>query len=271
MTPKMLFIVNVVTPFVVAPIYFVLAFYIRKVKPLRLLIMGEETYHYAFWIFFLFGLFFLGRPFQILLGGHPLPFIISSFREFIMIGLLTPCVISGVFNQLFYDSDLPKAIVRTVFAVCIALGIVFVYCNYMSINGSHIIFEYKFSTVLVKAYDGNWFAKNNINAHYLLPLFGIRLISPVILMFLTGGFAIYKAAIFPKDSLYHNLPKKYFLEGIAILIFSVSIVFTGIMAYFWNFQTQWYYLGALISGILGYISLKIPPRNFVVTNKLQED
>jgi two-component system response regulator YesN len=262
----MLFLVNVVLPFLVAPIYFILAFYIRKIKPLRLLIMGEETYHYAFWIFFLFGLFFLGRPFQILFGPHPMPFIISSLREFIMIGLITPCVVSGILNQIYYDSDFPKIIIRFIFTFCILLGVVFVYANFKSINGSHLIFEYKF----LKAYDGNWFSPKNINSVYLILLFAIRLIAPFLLMLSVGILAILKAISFPKDSLYHNLPKKYFLEGLAIIIFSMSVVFTGIMAYFWNFQTQWYYLGALLAGILGFISLKIPPRNFKVTNALQE-
>ncbi|MCP4481293.1 MAG: hypothetical protein GY817_00485 [bacterium] len=263
----MLLFINVIIPLIVSPIYLVLAFYVKRIKPLRLLIMGEDTYNYAFWIFLLFGIFFLGRPFQVLLGPHPFPFLISSIREFIMIGLLTPCVVSGVLNQVYYDSDFPKVIIQFVFTFCILLGFLFIFANFKSINGSHLIFDYKIFT----AYDGNWFAEKESNSVYLVLLFAIRLIAPVLLMFAIGIFAIYKSITFPKDSLYHNLPKKYFLEGLAILIFSASVIFTGIMAYFWSLQTQWYYFGALIAGILGFVSLEIPPRDFVVTNALQEN
>lgn len=267
MNPKIIFIFNVLIPILVTPIYFVLAAYIRKIKPLRLLIMGEKTYQYAFWIFLLFGLFFLGRPFQILLGGHPSPLIISSIREFIMIGLITPCVLAGLLNQLFYDSEFPGYISGIIFGICILLGVAFVYCNIKSVGGSHQIFEYNFLGVNITANDGNWFLTDG-NKKYLIFLFIIRLISPVILMFLVGILAIWKAIIFPKNSLYANLPTKYFLEGLAVLIFVLSILFTGIMAYFWKYQTQWYYFGALIAGIIGYIALKIPPRNFVIKNEL---
>ena len=267
MSPKMLFIVNVLIPILIAPIYFVLARYIRKIKPLRLLIMGEKTYQYAFWIFLLFGIFFLGRPFQILLGGHPVPLIVSSIREFIMIGLLTPCVLAGLLNQLFYDSEFPEYISNSIFGFCILLGIIFVYCNIKSIGGSHQIFEYHFLGMNVIANDGNWFMSGN-NKKYLIFLFAIRLISPVILMLGISILAFLKASIYPKNSLYSNLPMKYFLEGLAVLIFVISILFTGVMAYVWNFQTQWYYFGALLAGIIGYIALKIPPRNFVVQNEL---
>lgn len=251
----------------VTPIYFVLASYTRKIKPLRLLIMGEKTYQYAFWIFFLFGLFFLGRPFQILLGGHPAPLIVSNIREFIMIGLLTPCVLAGLLNQLFYDSEFPSYISHTIFGFCILIATAFVYCNIKSIGGSHQIFQYNFLGMNITANDGNWFFTDS-NKTYLIFLFIIRLISPVILMFGVGIFAIWKSMTFKEGSLYSNLPKKYFLEGIAVLIFVISMLSTGIMSYFWRFQTQWYYLGALIAGILGYIALQIPPRNFVIINEL---
>ena len=76
---------NLFLPIIVSFLYFLMAFYLNKVKPLRLLILGEKLYNYAFFVFFLFGIYLIGRPLQIFLG-HPL--LVSNIREFIMIGML---------------------------------------------------------------------------------------------------------------------------------------------------------------------------------------
>ncbi|MFC1485381.1 hypothetical protein ACFL5N_02900, partial [bacterium] len=239
-----LFWVNVIIPILIAPIYFVMSYYVKKIKPLRLLIMGEKTYQYAFWAFFFFGLFLISRPLQILLGGDPAPLIISSIREFIMIGLFSPCIAVGVINQIFYDSDLPSGISRSIFFFCIILASIFVFFNIKAIGGAHLIFEYNFLGYNVKAYDGNWFLALNDQSKFVPFLFVIRSISPLLVLLLSSILALWKSVVFPKDSIYSNLPKKFYLEGFSLLIFSISILFTGIMAYFWNFQNQWYYLGA---------------------------
>src|SRR5574344_315924 len=137
MSAKMLFFINVIIPIIVSSIYFIMALYIKKIKPLRVLIIGEKTYQYAFWIFFLFGLYLIGRPIQILSG---IPLIISSAREFIIISLMAPCVLLGILNHIYFDREHhfsnSKRFVFSVFSFCLILGISFIYFNVSSIAGS---------------------------------------------------------------------------------------------------------------------------------------
>ncbi len=266
MKDTLVFFYNIIVPIFVSLIYFVLALYTKKIKPLRFFILGEKTYQTAFWIFLVFAIFLLGRPFQILSGNETITLIVSQVREFLMISILSPFLLVGILTHVFYDSRKIKNMAAFSFIFCLLLGFIYVYFNFKSINGIHFIFETKLFGVNIKAFDGNWFGKNN---KYLPILFLIRIISPVLIFIFASMVAIFKAVTYPKNGLYNNLPKKYFLEGIAIMIFVLSMFSTGMMAYFWNFQSQWYYLGALIAGIIGFFALKLPPRDFMIKNDVK--
>ncbi|MDR0676231.1 MAG: hypothetical protein LBF97_04225 [Elusimicrobiota bacterium] len=263
---------NIFIPILVAFIYFIMSFYIKKIQPLRVLIIGEKTYSYAFWIFFSFGLFLIGRPIQILCGNHPAPLIISNIREFIMIAFLAPCVLLTILNQFFFDQEHhftnSKRFIFSIFAFCILLGIFFIYVNITSIAGSREVFKYNILNLEIIGFDGNWFFGGHKNFKYL---FIIRLISPIFIMLISGILIFYKAFTYPANSIYQNLPKKFFLLGFSILIFIIFLLATGLLAYFNKSQTQWYYLGGLLSGILGFISVYIPPKNFVIKNDVKNN
>ncbi|MFC1546883.1 hypothetical protein ACFL4O_04105 [bacterium] len=85
-----------------------------------------------------------------------------------------------------------------------------------------------------------------------------------------GILSLWVSFTFPKESVYINLPKKYLLQAVALFLLGFSIFFTGFMAVIWNMQTQWYYAGALLAGIIEFISLHIPPRTIALENKLKQ-
>jgi hypothetical protein len=262
--------INVIIPIITACIYFIMAIYIKKIAPLRSLITGQKTYKYGFLVFLLFSLFLIGRPLQILLGSHPLPLIISSIREFIMIGLLTPVILIGVLNHLYYDQEISHKITYSIFGYSIILGILFILTNIITINGSIEIFRYKFLGIDIIAHDGMWFRPENPNANLVPILFIIRLINPFLAVISVGILSFYKAIKFPKESIYKNLPKKYTLQGIALILFGMLMLVTGIMAALFGIQNQWYYLGALLAGLLELIGLSIPPRGLIIKNELKK-
>lgn len=262
------FFVNVLLPIITACIYFLMARYIKHIAPLRLLITGEKTYQYGFWVFLLFGIFLIGRPLQILIGPHPFPFIVSSIREFVMIGLLTPVILIGCINHLFYDTPISPKIPISIFSVSITLGLAFVIINAVVINGSHPVAVYDVWGMQWTANDGSWFLPDNPYKNLLPLLFLIRLVDPVIMMIGASAVSLWRARTFPTDSVYTNLPRKYVLQGIALVLFACSLLFTGYMAMKWNMQSQWYYMGALLAGVIEFIGLRIPPRRTAIKNDL---
>lgn len=263
------FLFNVIMPIIIAGIYFVMARYIKIIAPMRFLITGKEVYQYKFWAFIFFGIFLLGRPLQILLGPHPFPLIISSIREFIMIAIVVPCLISGMMYHIFYNKKIDKRVSRYVFLLGFILGCMFIVFNFISINGSREFILGNFFGYVIKGFDGGWFLASNINKDFVRRLFFIRLVDPVILLLLASVISFWRAKFFPKDSMYGNFPKKYMLEGLALFLFSVSLLLTGFVSMFWGVQSQWYYLGALIAGIVEIQSLRTPIRDINITNNVK--
>ncbi len=258
---------NLFLPIIVSFLYFLMAFYLNKVKPLRLLILGEKLYNYAFFVFFLFGIYLIGRPLQIFLG-HPL--LVSNIREFIMIGMISPCILIGMFSHISFDQEkhfsTSKYFIFGVFGFCFLLGLFFILFNNLSISGMREVFRAEILNINFLGLDGNWFYGNSI---YLKFLFLIRMISPILIITFSGIYFLISSYSFPIDSVYNNISKKFFFLGISLILFIISLFITGFIAYFYNYQNQWYYLGGLISGILSLISLKMPPRNFKIKNDVK--
>src|SRR5258706_16376628 len=96
-------------------VYLALARYVKHIGPLRTLVTGKLTYDGAYWGFLLLGAYLATRPLQILLGGHPVPLIVNSIREFIMIGFFGPAVTGAMLSLVLGSADFPKMLGRLVF------------------------------------------------------------------------------------------------------------------------------------------------------------
>ena len=247
---------NLVMPFIAGLFYFFLARYIAYIAPLRKLVTGDITYKGAFWGFIFFGLFLMTRPLQIALGPHPMSLIVNDIREFIMIGLFAPAVFVGLTSFALGFENIRKQTVLLVFGLGIALAVTFCIVNRLAIGGSMEIFRignYSF-------YDGKWFHSSNPDSHLMPILFIIRVTDPVLFMIMLGIFCFWRAIVFPKNSVYDNMPAKLVFQGLAVMSFGLSMLFTGFMAVIWNIPNQWwiYYLGAILAGVFESVSLSFP-------------
>jgi hypothetical protein len=253
---------NFVVPVLAGRIYFSMAKYVRHIGPMRTLITGELTYKGAYWGFLFLGIYLASRPLQVLFP-HPWPLIVNNLREFCMIGIFGPAVSVAMLSLVFGDG-LPRALVRGVFGLGLALAAVFVVTNVFAIGGSEEIFRAGRFT----AHDGLWFKNPAENARTLMPvLFVVRIIDPVFLVFAAGTVVLWRAATFPpeKRALYDNMPKKLTLLGISCYAFSLSMLSVGLLYLFAHIPNQWwiYYLGALAAGILETVSLSLPMKKHV--------
>lgn len=264
MSEFFLIFANVAVPILAGIVYFALARYVRHIGPLRTLVTGKLTYDGAFWGFLLLGFYLATRPLQILSGPHPMPLIINNIREFLMIGFFGPAVTLAMMSLVLGSANVPKLLVRLVFGLGIFLAILFVWVNTKAVGGSEIIFMMG----NWPAFDGIWFKGiAEGSANYMIILFMLRLLDPVLFVFGAGTLVLWHAYNYPieKRMLYDNMPKKLFFMGIACYAFSLSMLSVGLLYIFAHIPNQWwiYYIGALAAGLLETVSLSLPLRKEV--------
>lgn len=255
---------NVAVPILAGVIYLALARYVKHIGPMRTLVTGKLTYDGAYWGFLVLGAYLATRPLQILLGPHPVPLIVNNIREFVMIGFFGPAVTVAMLSLVLGSSNVPKMLVRALFAFGLVLATVFVIVNAKAIGGSEEIFRIG----NWPAYDGVWFKDQPGGGSSYMPiLFLIRLIDPVLLVFGAGVLVLWHGFNYPveKKMLYDNMPKKLYFMGAACMAFSISMLSVGLLYIFAHIPNQWwvYYLGGLAAGLLETISLSLPLRRAV--------
>jgi len=253
---------NVAVPIMAGLVYFALAKYVKHIGPLRTLITGELTYKGAYVGFLFLGIYLASRPLQIL-APYPWPLIVNNIREFCIIGIFGPAVFTAMMSLIFGDY-LPRRAVWGVAALGVGLALIFVVTNIFAIGGSEPLFQ----VGNFRAYDGLWFKNPRLDARELMRiLFVVRLIDPVLLVFLAGTAVLWHAKNYPieKKMLYDNMPRKLALMGAACYAFSLSMLSVGLLFLFAHIPNQWwiYYLGALAAGLLETFSLSLPMRRHV--------
>lgn len=255
---------NIILPLCAGVTFFALARFASHVAPMRTLVTGEATYRGAAWGFAFFGAYLITRPLQILLGPHPIPLVINQVREFGMMALFAPAVFVAMMHLCFGSERLPRRFTVGTFAVGTLLGLVFVVLNAHAMGGSEEIFRIG----NYPAYDGVWFRTEDPHAQKLMAiLFVVRFIDPVFLLILAGVIVFRHARHYPpaKRAVYDNMPRKLYWLSAAVFAFPVSMLCgTGVLVLL-GIPNQWwiYYLGALVSGILEAVSLRLPVRRDV--------
>jgi len=253
-------LVNTVIPLCSGLIFFALARYVRYVASLRSLAAGALTYSTAFVGFIFFGLYLSTRPLQILLGPHPLPLIVNNIREFFMIGFFGPGIFLALVGLAYGgERKIKPWHTLSVFGLGIFLALTFAIANIYAIGGSEIIFRIG----NYPAYDGLWFKNPDPLGQKLMSLlFLIRLLDPVIILFIAAVIALHRALTYPKEmrEIYDNMPRKLIFSSIGTFCFSLSMLSAGFLWLFGKIPNQWwlYYLGALSAGIFEAISISLP-------------
>ena len=71
------FLINILVPLIAGLVYFMMAAEIKRVSKVRMIMFGELGYKKVFLTFLFFGIYFITRPLQNLIGPYPWPTIVN--------------------------------------------------------------------------------------------------------------------------------------------------------------------------------------------------
>ncbi|HAM39244.1 MAG: hypothetical protein A2474_08080 [Elusimicrobia bacterium RIFOXYC2_FULL_34_12] len=252
------FLVNIIVPIIAGIVYFIMALEVKKVGQIRKLIFGEIGYIKVFNAFIMFGIYFITRPLQNLMGPHPWPMLINNIRQFFLMSIIAPAILVGIFYWDSDEGDIPKAAKIASYSVGFFMAVIFILVNRIAIDGSKIIASFNG----LNLYDAVWFSLGQKKNELVLIHLFTQLISPVGYFILATAIVRRRRHNYPKDSVYNLMPLKWRYLEIGLEVFIVSMIIAGISALFGHYYTYlWviYFVGAIISGTIELKSVKILP------------
>ena len=255
-----IFLINIIIPVIAGVLYFVMAYEINKIGKVRKIIFDEIGYKKISNVFLLFGIYFITRPLQNLIGQHPWPMIINNLRQFFLMGIISPLILVGIFYWDSNEQKLSKSTTITAYIVGIFMAVIFILVNSAAINGSTEIA----SIGNIKLYDAVWFSDGHGRTQLILIHLIVQFISPVGFLILSTAIVRSKRHNYPAGSIYNLMPLKWKYLEAGLIVFIVSLIIAGFAAILGRYYTYiWviYFIGAIISGMIELKSVMIPPRS----------
>jgi len=255
-----IFLINIFIPIIAGILYFVMAFEIRKIGKVRKIIFDEIGYKKISNVFLLFGIYFITRPLQNLIGQHPWPMIVNNLRQFFLMGIISPLILVGIFYWDSNDEKLPRSTTITAYLVGFFMAVIFILVNSAAISGSAEIASFG----NIKLYDAVWFSDVQKRTELILIHLIAQFISPVGFLILSTAIVRSRRHNYPAESVYNLMPLKWKYLEVGLIVFIVSLIIAGFAAIFGRYYTYlWviYFVGAIISGMIELKSVKIPPRS----------
>ncbi|MFH1541418.1 MAG: hypothetical protein ABID79_06215 [Elusimicrobiota bacterium] len=252
------FLINIAVPIIAGVIYFIIAIEIKKVEKIRRIIFGEIGYKKVFNAFVLFGIYFITRPLQNIIGPHPWPMIINCVRQFFLMAIISPAILVGIFCWNSDEGEPSRTIKIGSYSIGFLMAVIFILINIAAINSSKIIVLFND----LKLYDAVWFAGGQQKIELKLIHLVSQLISPVGFFFLAVTIIRRRRHNYPSDSIYNQMPLKWKYLEVGLEVFIVSMLAAGLSALLGHYYTYlWliYFVGAIISGLLELKSIKIAP------------
>lgn len=252
------FLLNLLVPIITGLVYFVMAVEVIRVSKIRKFMFGEIGYKKLFVAFILFGIYFITRPLQNIIGPHPWPMIINSARQFFIMGIIAPSIFVGILHWVPGESGAPKSSVVASFAIGILMGVIFALTNSMAVDGSKII-----ATIgNLNLYDATWFSGESKIQLVLIHLI-CQLVSPVGIILLAAAFVRHRRHTYMLGHIYTNMKTKWRYLETGLIILPSSFILSGLFAMFGRYYTYlWviYFVGAIIAGFFVLYSIKLAPR-----------
>ena len=254
------FLINIFVPIITGLVYFIMAFEVIRVSRIRKFMFGEIGYKKLFVAFIMFGIYFITRPLQNVLGAHPIPMIVNSLRQFFIMGIIAPSIFVGILHWVPGESGAPKSMSFASYAIGILMGTIFALTNSMAVTGDKII-----ATVgNFNLYDAVWFAKSDRQIQLVLIHLICQLVSPVGIILLAAAFVRHRRHNYLLGHIYTNMKTKWRYLETGLIILPLSFVLSGIFALFGRYyQYLWtiYFIGAIVAGLFVLYSIKLAPRN----------
>jgi hypothetical protein len=256
---KLTFIVNIFVPVIAGLVYFFMASEIRRVSRVRKIMFGEIGYNKIFTAFLLFGVYFITRPLQNLLGPHPWPMLINSLRQFFLMAVISPAILVGIFHWVPSEKGTPRSTAFAAYAVGFFMATIFILTNSLAVDGSKVL-----ATVGgVNIYDPTWFSTGQPKVQLILIHLICQLVSPVGFFALAAAYVRHRRYNYPLSHIYNLMPLKWKHLEVGLLVFAVSLFVAGTAALFGQYYTYlWviYFFGAIVAGLIELKGIKIPPR-----------
>lgn len=252
------FLLNLFVPIITGLVYFVMAVEVIRVSKIRKFMFGEIGYQKLFIAFIMFGIYFITRPLQNIIGPHPWPMIINSARQFFIMGIIAPSIFVGILHWVPGESGAPKSSVVASYAIGILMGVIFSLTNSMAVDGSKII-----ATIgSLNLYDATWFSGESKIQLVLIHLI-CQLVSPVGIILLSAAFVRHRRHTYMLGHIYTNMKTKWRYLETGLIILPASFILSGLFAMFGRYYTYlWviYFVGAIIAGFFVLYSIKLAPR-----------
>jgi drug/metabolite transporter superfamily protein YnfA len=252
------FIVTFFLPLVAGLMYFFMAFQVKRTSKFRSIMFGEIGFRKLETAFILFGIYFITRPLQNILGSHPWPLIINCTRQFFLMAVISPSILVAIFHWVPTPSGAPRSSKFAAYTIGVLMGIIFALINSIAVTESKIISFWDNITI----YDPIWFHSQSSIQLVLIHLI-CQFVSPVGFLLLAAAYVRHRRHTYHLTNIYNLIPTKWRYLEASLIIFASSFIIAGIAAISGSYYTYlWtiYFVGAIISGLFEMRSIKLPPR-----------
>ena len=256
---KILALINLIVPVIAGFVFFSMAAEIKRVSKIRMIMFGEIGYKKVFTAFLMFGIYFMTRPLQNVIGPHPWPLIINCARQFFLMAIISPAILVGILHWVPSERGTPRSVTFAAYAVGVLMAAMFILVNSVAINGSKVLATYFGFNI----YDATWFSAGPQRIEFVLIHLITQLVSPVGFFILAAAYVRHRRYNYPLSNIYNQMPKKWKLLEIGLLIFAGSLLVAGFAAFFGQYYTYlWviYFTGAIIAGFIWLKSIEMTPR-----------
>jgi hypothetical protein len=246
-------------PVLAGLMYFFMALEVKRISKFRSMMFGEIGFKKIEVAFVMFGIYFITRPLQNIVGPHPMPLIINCIRQFFLMAVISPSILVAIFHWVPTPSGAPHSTKFAAYTIGILMGIIFVLLNTIAVSGSKILSTWG----NIKIYDPVWFQSDTSMIQLILIHLICQFVSPVGFLLLAAAYVRHRRHNYQLANIYNLIPSKWKYLEASLIIFACSFLIAGFTAIFGTYYTYiWsiYFIGAIISGIFEMKSIKLPPR-----------
>lgn len=251
-------IVTIFLPALAGLMYFFMALEVKRTSKFRAIMFGEIGFKKLEFAFILFGIYFITRPLQNLAGPYPMPVIINSARQFFLMGIIAPTILTAIFHWVPTPGGAPRSSKFAAFGIAFLMATIFVLTNTMIVTSSTVIYS-----GFIDINDAVWLANREGHIQLMLIHLICQLVSPVGFFILSVAYIKHRRHNYQLANVYNLMPTKWKYLETSLWILAISFISAGIAVVLGRYYTYiWtiYFAGAIVSGLFGLRSIKLPPR-----------
>ncbi|MDR3048274.1 MAG: hypothetical protein LBV16_00280 [Elusimicrobiota bacterium] len=252
-------LITLFLPMIAGLVYFFMAYEVKRTSKFRALMFGEIGFRKLETAFILFGIYFITRPLQNILGPYPMPVIINCIRQFFLMAIIAPSILVAIFHWVPAQSGAPNSSKFAAYVVAVLMAVVFVLINTAVATSSQIIY----SGALFDIHDAVWFSEGAAPFQLIAIHLICQFVSPVGFFLLSVAYIKHRRHNYTLANVYNLMPTKWKYLEISLIVFASSFIIAGLAVAIGRYYTYiWaiYFVGAIISGLFGLKSIKLPPR-----------